>query len=628
VDLDAQRRSRFGKHVGGAAARRPALDRLALRLAHEEPDIYRSATGRSGGAETVLEGIARALAAPVTRRGAVKLAGGAVLAGSLLRPASALGQDCYPGGPKVCESPNGQKVCVSGDLACCNSDLCAYACGEPWRVCESPANCSDTAAMCQPPYATTGSKFCSQRVSYSNHCAGGSATRVVGWCCREIDDCGVNIGDCRCPPSRVCGDTSFSSPQCCEPDEDCVPTPDGKPGYCAPRCTNGGYRCFAGQCCGEDEDCCGADCCDPDHICCGGDAAGDWCCPRSYGCLDTRGTCGCLAAQKCGSQCCETGTTCCTEWVGDYLGERQEVPGGYCCGPQPSRLDQLGRSLGRALSDLFSALAPFATGSRASATTAAAVPGSADALVAVGAVASLAALAQDTIRSSRVDHAYRRPVKVLRPRLARIAPGAGVDASAAHALDRVLAAEARAWALVYAAAVARGRSLGAIRAGKVRTARAQAHAFGHFASRAAKALRALPPLRRAAARALQQSGTPEVTMTLAEIRSGQAAVKAHGLPADLRARLRQLGLGRAEQRRVAKILIGAKPRTGPVFIAPLADASRFNPTAKLLARAAARSRKQPIVVSRARPGKIRASRAHVAGSRPRASGSWRVRSRE
>ena len=565
-----------------------------------------------------LEAIARAVVEPVTRRRAVALIGATVAAGSLLRPGSAQAQNCYPGGTKVCESANGMKVCVPPDLACCSNDKCAIACPYSWRDCESPGNCADTPRLCSQPGANP--KFCSKRIPVTNGCVeGGVSMSIRGWCCPADVECGEELDQCKCPESRKCPGVSG---ECCAEDEVCVYDDYGEPErgidtYCAKPCSHeSDIRCDADHCCPDDTDCCGKGCCDDDGLCCqkeGRATTYEWCCPRSYGCgLDTVGVCGCLAAQKCGTECCEQGTTCCTEVVGPFLGQRDPVPGGYCCGPQPTRLDQLNNEIGRALDVLFNALAPFATASRALPARSAAAPGSADALVAIGAVSTLAALARESFRASRPDSRYRRPVRVLKPRLAPIAPSPGLDASAARALDTLLAAEARAWALANAAAVARARSLGALRAGNARAARSQAHAFGHFAGGTAKALRKLPRLRRAAAGALQAGGTPEVTLTMGQVRAAQALVRTGGLPADLRARLTQLGVGRADQKRVARILIGAKPRGGPVLVAPLANASKFGTTARVFARAAARSRNRPIVVSRPRPGRIRASQPAAA----------------
>jgi hypothetical protein len=178
--------------------RTPLVDRLARRLADAEPEISSSAR-----LETNFDGVARALAPPAPRRRAVMLGGGAIAAGSLLRPGSARAQNCYPGGPKTCEQ-NGRKVCVPEDLACCSNDQCAIACAYPWRVCESPANCADTEAMCKPPYEPTPLKYCFQRIAVTNGCVPeGSTQSIRGWCCQPDDECGAEWGTCAPCPEEI-----------------------------------------------------------------------------------------------------------------------------------------------------------------------------------------------------------------------------------------------------------------------------------------------------------------------------------------------------------------------------------------------------------------------------------------
>ena len=115
------------------------IDRLARRLARDEREI--------ASTTPVIDRMAVALTAPITRRRAMTLAGGAIVAGSLLRPGRASAQNCFPGGPKICSNPKGARVCVPDNLACCSNDNCAIACPYPWRVCERPANCADTASV-------------------------------------------------------------------------------------------------------------------------------------------------------------------------------------------------------------------------------------------------------------------------------------------------------------------------------------------------------------------------------------------------------------------------------------------------------------------------------------------------
>jgi hypothetical protein len=212
-------------------------------------------------------------------------------------------------------------------------------------------------------------------------------------------------------------------------------------------------------------------------------------------------------------------------------------------------------------------------------------------------------------------------VRARKPALAPISAGPGLDATAAQALNKLLSAEARAWTLVHAAAQAHARSLGAIRAHNARAAVSQARASGRFSAQAAKALRPLPGLRKAAASALQTAGTPEVTLSARQVLAFQGSVRRGGLPADLRARLNQLGLDSSDQKRIRALILGKEPErgSGSILIRPLADASTratLGRLARLFARRAAHSRKQPITVSKAGPRTVRGTspRRHTSQS--------------
>jgi hypothetical protein len=250
-----------------------------------------------------------------------------------------------------------------------------------------------------------------------------------------------------------------------------------------------------------------------------------------------------------------------------------------------------------------------------------AAPGPIDAVVAIGAVSDLGRLAADRIRSRRPDKAFRRAVKAPSVRVKPIAAGPGLDAAAAKALTTMLAAEARAWALLYAAAIARARSLSALRHHKAGAARTQSRASAAFAAKAAKGLRRLPSLRTAAVAALRNSGTSEVTTTTADVKAFQDQVRSSGLPADLRARLSQLGLDRSEQRQVKKLILARLPASlaGNLLIEPLADPSNqaaLRALAKQLSRIARRSRRHPITSHKPGPRVRQGTRPHVS----RASG--------
>lgn len=454
------------------------------------------------------------------------------------------------------------------------------------------------------PYGGT----CAQAGNQGNTPPGGTAC-----CCPTGSACGdPAVAVCTCP--KPCGR------QCCNGQEDCVMGERSAPDtdFCAPKCPTGQFHCpGSGSCCDHTEECCGDACCSGQCCSRGGQR---WCCPDGLVCGDSAGSCGCPGGHKCGEQCCPAGSECCRLSL--------NLPGVHlanysCCSPG------LEKQLRDALESLpgpwqsLSSARVSATGARRRTARGA---GTEDALVAVAAVANLAALASDRLRSGRPDHRFRLPVRARKPALAPIAPGPGLDAAAARALDKLLAAEARAWALVDAAAVANSRSLGAIRARNARAAVSQARSSGRFSAKAAKALRPVPGLRRAAATALQSAGTPEVTVSGRQVLAFQDSVRRNGLPADLRARLNQLRLNRSDQKRVRALMLGRQPESsaGNILVAPVADASRtaaFGRVAKLFARRAARLRKHPITASKPRPRTVRGTtpRPHVSQSRRRSN---------
>jgi hypothetical protein len=520
------------------------------------------------------ERIARAVAAPMSRRRALKVAAAASVT-SFFSLRTGTAHAACPSCPQPNDPQHFTQFCGHPKLA-----GCLYVCCPPGDKC------------CQTDEAVT--------------CCG------EGYTCGEI----VNGGyGCRCV--KPCGY------DCCKDNEDCiVPQIDDVPDeenpenyFCYQRCPYPRDHCdgTSKACCTAQEECCGDGCCTVGLKCCVEHGV-NWCCGPPYDCGVDIGMCGCTRSQRCGSYCCPFGSTCCDAAQG-------------CCGP--TKFDDLLDDLGQFIGGAFGGASRASTARiRRDLTQLAASAGAAEAVVAIGAVADLTELAYDRIRSDRPDHAYRHAVRPHKPALSPIAAGPGLDAAAASALTKMLIAEARAWTLVYAAAVARARSLSALRARNRRAAVRQARASGAFAGDAAKALSRVPRLRSAAVAALRSAGTPEVTVTEAEFRAFQALVRADGLPADVRARLSQLGLRSAEQRQVAKLILARRPGTlAPnVLIAPLASASKQATLRKLvreLRQIGASSRKQPITRFRSRPRKVRAVRPHTsqaAGLRPRGGG--------
>lgn len=527
----------------------PRVDRLARRLAGTEPELYSSETAGHPRIETRLDGIARALGAPVTRRRAVALIGGAVMAGSLLAPGRARAQSCFPGGPKVCTS-GGKRVCVPENL-CCSNENCAIACPYPWRDCEAPANCADTRRMCFDPAAPGHEKgktqFCSQRVPVTNGCvAGGASLSVRGWCCGPKEQCGAEFGECRC--ARPCGS------DCCQEDYECVN------GVCTPRCRPGWRR--------------------------QGDA------------------CVCEKGQTCGVNCCPEGSAC---------------EGSRCVkAKEPDKLPSLFDAFGNFFDTANQSAASHGGGGgpRAQSFSAAQATGPVvAALLALASVNAQGTAAGSSFADRHVDRAYRRKVVAARPSPPRIPSGAGLDPRAARALEELLAAEAKGFALALASATALARARGATDRHDLGAARRQVLAAAGFAGKAARALQPVPSLRARALTALTATGATEVVATPAELLALQADVRARGVPADLRDRLHRLGVRSDDLARVrAALLVGSTG--GPALIGPLADPARtrnLKSIAAELARFSRSARRAPISRSRGLPKRYRPRSAAGAG---------------
>jgi hypothetical protein len=524
------------------------MDRLARRLARTEPEIARSTSAPLWSIDDAFEGAARALGAPVSRRRAVTLLGGAVMAGSLLRPSRADAQNCYPGGPKVCSNPKGARVCVSSDLQCCSNDNCAIACPYRWRDCESPANCADTARMCSDPtapdYDKSRTKFCSQRVPVTNGCvAGGTSLSVRGWCCGATQECGTEFGTCECPPARQCGG------DCCTKDQECVR-----------------IGLIAGRTCLDK-------------------------CPKNW--HHDGYDCVCDKGRTCGVRCCPEGTIC---------------EGSGCVKPrEPDKLPSLWDAFGNFGDMANQSAGSHGGGPRAQLRSAQATDPVAAALLALAAVNALGVAAGGAFADNRIDGAYRRRVAAPRPSAPQITSGSGLDPAAARALEKLLAAEAKGFALTLAAGKALARARGATAAHNVGAARKQVLASAGFAAAAARALRPVPSLRKNALAALRSTGAAEVVATPEEVLALQAEVRLSGVPPALRNQLRRLGVRGSDLAPVRAALL-AGSSGGPALIGPLADPARTRNLQAItaeLARYSKSARRSPISRTRGKPKRFR-----------------------
>jgi hypothetical protein len=519
------------------------VDDLARRLASDE---LIARTGREPAAPTVdsaFDGLARALAAPLSRRRMLAAAGGAVAAASLLRPGRAQA-DCFPGGPKICSNPHGARVCVPSNLACCSNDNCAIACPYPWRDCAAPAVCNDTSRMCHDPssnFTKEQTQFCHQTVKVVNGCVdAGYSMAVRGWCCRPRERCSTTtFGECICD---TCGS------DCCRPDEECVRT--GLPiigeQKCLRKCPPGWHH-------------------------------------DGFDCV-------CDSGQTCGTRCCPAGSDC--------VGSSCRKPP-----PAPSDPDLLDRFKGY-FQGIGDTAASRGGGSARDARAAAVSPVS-GALLALGAVSTQGQVAALALGDHHRDSAYRTKVRAPRPSPPKIASGPGLPATAAAALQAVVTAEATGYAQLLACATALARARGALRHHNVSAARTQSRAAARFADNASRRLKRVPALRIAAAVALRTAGVAEVTVTLGQTSQLHDDVILHGIPSDLRAALQRLGVRGGDFGRARTALLGT-PSSGPVLIAPLMDSGRnqnLTALASSFSAFARAPRRQPILSTR--PGRRR-----------------------
>ena len=177
--------------------------------------------------------------------------------------------------------------------------------------------------------------------------------------------------------------------------------------------------------------------------------------------------------------------------------------------------------------------------------------------------------------------------------------GPGLDAASAAALNKLVAAEARAYALAAASAKALWRARAAKAKGQRALARRQLRASSKFAGQAASALKRVPALRSAAASALTAGGVTEVIATEDQVKAFLAMVKSGALPAPLRSALSALGIRSADLKRLRAGLLNQTVTSGagPALIDPLKDSAAARDirlvTAQL-SKYAKRARRHPI----------------------------------
>jgi hypothetical protein len=221
------------------------------------------------------------------------------------------------------------------------------------------------------------------------------------------------------------------------------------------------------------------------------------------------------------------------------------------------------------------------------------------ALDAIAAVNGQGAAAMLSIGEGTRDPAFRRRVTVARATPPTLSSGAGLDAGSAAALNTLLVAEARAYALIAAMAKALWRARAAHTRRQPAFAKSQLRASAAFAGQAATALRRIQALRTAAANALTAGKVAEVLALDEQVTPFFAAVQAGGIPATLRTPMGKLGVGSADLKRLRTGVLGQTltSAVGPVLIAPLNNPDRAAELKGLiseLSKFSVRARRHPI----------------------------------
>ncbi len=511
---------------------------------------------RSDGAR--FDAITRALAAPMSRRRAIGVLSASVAAGRLLQATPVYAAaSCPPvNSPEKttkCSIPSGDLerfICVTPDLQCCNTDRCAAACSEFWKVCRNggsgSAACDDTELMCTSPLGPgegKRTKFCSVMVTIPAGTCSDGRQQKSGWCCKPGEQCGTEFGGCKCT-GEDCGDF------CCVKGKYCEHHSIGA-NECKQLCPDGGHRC-------------GYDCCTSNRQCSGG----------------LFPSCECRSPLvDCGTGCCDPSKT-----VKDPNFFDNTFQGWF---------DTASRSS-----------SSHGGGNRRSVRAAAPVTSVAQALLVMAATDAQRAAAFAAFTDGHHDNAYRSSVAVAKVSLPSLQAMPELDANAVKALNTLLIAEAKASAQIAAAATALARSRAAITKHDRGRARRQLLASARFADQARTALSSVTKLRARAVTALNGGGK-EVSVTTDQVAAFQAAVRSGGVPADLRALLAALGVKGHDLTRVRsgilQNVIGPEQLAGPVLIAPLSEArraSQLKHAISELQRFATTARKHPVARGR------------------------------
>ena len=383
------------------------------------------------------------------------------------------------------------------------------------------------------------SKYCSISATASNLCTNYEPQAIrLGWCCRVGEICGSQLNDCTCPGVE-CGETL-----CCARGEVCESNFFGTKNACVKKCDDGTAPCKG-------------TCCKGDLIC------------TSDGCA------------------CPSGTV--QRGIGKCVAPKED-PGDPPWNPLRNFFNMMGAA---------SAAHGGASGSMVGHAAQTGSPAIDSALVALAAVEGQAAAAALAFGEGKPDRAFRRTVRVARVKPPKVVAGTGLDAASAAALNKLVAAEAKAYALAAASAKALWRARAAKAKGQRALAKRQLRASSKFAGQAASALKRVPALRSAAAAALTAGGVTEVVATEDQVKAFLAKVKSGALPAPLRTALARLGVGSKDLKRLRAGLLRqtVSSGSGPALLEPLkekAGASDLKRVTAQLSKYSKRARRHPI----------------------------------
>jgi hypothetical protein len=421
------------------------------------------------------------------------------------------------------------------------------------RAADQPKPCSGAGA----------GEFCGNvnplgKIGYNIGCCRGGPNERNTVCCPGIPG---TVGSLCCPPGYICGNTSANAKENCK-------CPSGV--VCGDTCCNRGEYCETFL--GFDSFC--------TRFCPGGNkkCSGGVCCTG----LETCGFFGCSC--KSGLVSCGTGLCC----------NPKKDPGDPNPGYNPFRnmFNMMGQS-SAASGGRSSRRAMLVRSDRSGS---AAVDAALDALAAVNGQGAAAMLA---IRDGKRDPAFKQKVTVARATPPKLSADAVLNARSVAALNKLLVAEAEAYALIAAMAKALWRARAAEAKQNSAAAGSQLRASATFAGQAVTALKHIQALRTAAAKALKAGKVAEVWAFDDGVKAFIAAVRSGGIPASLRTPMGKLGVGSVDLKRLRAGVLDqtVTSAVGPALIAPLEDPARAKDLKSLiseLSKYAARARKHPI----------------------------------